>query len=103
VAAATAEAVAVATLHCLNAHHIRVFVESDTTWYSEHLGKGGVSADVPALKDVRKSLTVAQLSSIINHGFGESANPQKPYMPVWGPVISKRTGSPISSRTFATG
>jgi mono/diheme cytochrome c family protein len=52
-------------------------------------GKGGVSSDVPALKDVGQSLTVAQLSSIINHGLGESANPQKPYMPVWGPVISK--------------
>jgi mono/diheme cytochrome c family protein len=52
-------------------------------------GKGGVSADVPALKDVGKSLTVSQLSSIINHGLGESADPKKPYMPVWGPVISK--------------
>ena len=51
-------------------------------------GKGGVSPDVPALKDVGTTLTVAQLSSIINHGLGESANPQKPYMPVWGPVIS---------------
>jgi mono/diheme cytochrome c family protein len=52
-------------------------------------GKGGVSPDVPALKDVGKSLTVAQMSSIINHGLGESDNPQKPYMPVWGPVISR--------------
>jgi len=51
-------------------------------------GKGDVSSDVPALKDVGQSLTVSQLSSIINHGLGESANPQKPYMPVWGPVIS---------------
>jgi mono/diheme cytochrome c family protein len=51
-------------------------------------GKGGISPDVPALKDVGTSLTVSQLSSIINHGLGESANPQKPYMPVWGPVIS---------------
>ena len=52
-------------------------------------GKGGVSQDVPALKDVGKSLTVAQMSSIINHGLGESDNPRKPYMPVWGPVISR--------------
>jgi mono/diheme cytochrome c family protein len=51
-------------------------------------GQGGVSSDVPALKDIGSSLTVAQLSSIIEHGLGESANPQKPYMPVWGPVIS---------------
>ena len=51
-------------------------------------GKGGVSSDVPALKDIGGSLTTAQLSSIINHGLGESSNPEKPYMPVWGPVIS---------------
>ena len=51
-------------------------------------GKGGVSPDVPALTDVGKSLTATQLSTIINHGLGESENPQKPYMPVWGPVIS---------------
>jgi mono/diheme cytochrome c family protein len=52
-------------------------------------GKGGVSADVPALTDVGKNLTVTQLTMIINHGLGESENPQKPYMPVWGPVISQ--------------
>jgi ketosteroid isomerase-like protein len=37
VPAATAEAEAVATLHELNAHYIRAFVESDTAWYREHL------------------------------------------------------------------
>ena len=37
VAAITAEADAVATLHTLNAHYIRAFVESDTEWYREHL------------------------------------------------------------------
>jgi mono/diheme cytochrome c family protein len=52
-------------------------------------GKGAVSPDVPALKDVGKSLTISQMTSIINHGLGESDNPQKPYMPVWGPVISE--------------
>ena len=51
-------------------------------------GKGGVSPDVPALTDVGKSLTVPQLKGIIDHGLGESANPTKPYMPVWGQVIS---------------
>ena len=51
-------------------------------------GKGGVSTDVPALTDVGAALSVTQLTDIINHGFGESANPDKPYMPVWGPVIS---------------
>ncbi len=51
-------------------------------------GRGGVSADVPALSVIGKQLTVVQLKQIINHGLGESANPKKPYMPVWGQVIS---------------
>jgi mono/diheme cytochrome c family protein len=51
-------------------------------------GRGGVSPYVPALKPIGKSLTVRQLSSIIKHGLGESGNPKRPYMPVWGPVIS---------------
>ena len=45
---------------------------------------------MPELKSVGKTLTAAQLTHIINHGLGESANPTKPYMPVWGAVISKR-------------
>jgi mono/diheme cytochrome c family protein len=53
-------------------------------------GRGDVSPDVPALTTVGKQLTVAQLAGIINHGLGESANPKKPYMPVWGAVVSKR-------------
>ncbi len=53
-------------------------------------GQGGVSPDVPALTSAGNTLTVAQLTSIIDHGLGESANPKKPYMPVWGAVISKR-------------
>jgi mono/diheme cytochrome c family protein len=53
-------------------------------------GRGGVSPDVPALSRVGKVLTVAQLTHIIDHGLGESANPKRPYMPVWGEVISKR-------------
>ena len=52
-------------------------------------GEGGVSPYVPALSRIGKTLTVAQLSTIIDHGLGESANPTKPYMPVWGAVISK--------------
>jgi cbb3-type cytochrome c oxidase subunit III len=51
-------------------------------------GRGGVSADVPALAQAGKSLTTKQLRSIIDHGLGESANPTKPYMPVWGEVVS---------------
>ena len=53
-------------------------------------GQGGVSPDVPSLTTAGKALTVDQLTHIINHGLGESANPTKPYMPVWGAVISKR-------------
>jgi cbb3-type cytochrome c oxidase subunit III len=52
-------------------------------------GAGGVDPAVPALKTVGQSLTVAQLTHIINHGLGESANPKQPYMPVWGEVLSK--------------
>jgi mono/diheme cytochrome c family protein len=53
-------------------------------------GRGGVSKYVPALKTAGTALTSAQLRSIINHGLGESANPTRPYMPVWGQVISTR-------------
>jgi cbb3-type cytochrome c oxidase subunit III len=58
-------------------------------------GRGGVSPAVPALTSVGKQLTVAQLTSIINHGLGESANPKQPYMPVWGQVISARQVSDL--------
>jgi mono/diheme cytochrome c family protein len=53
------------------------------------LGRGGVSPFVPALKPLSKVLTVTALRTIITHGLGESKNPTRPYMPVWGPVISK--------------
>jgi cbb3-type cytochrome c oxidase subunit III len=52
-------------------------------------GAGGVDPAVPALTTAGQSLTVAQLTHIINHGLGESANPKQPYMPVWGEVLSK--------------
>src|SRR5213592_326774 len=51
-------------------------------------GRGGVAAAVPALTSVAKTLTPAELRSIIDHGLGESTNPAQPYMPVWGAVIS---------------
>jgi mono/diheme cytochrome c family protein len=54
------------------------------------LGRGGVSPFVPALRPIGKSLTVAALTRIITHGLGESKNPTRPYMPVWGPVISRQ-------------
>ncbi len=59
------------------------------------LGRGGVSPFVPALRPIGKSLTVAALTRIITHGLGESKNPTRPYMPVWGPVISKQQVSDL--------
>ena len=38
---------------------------------------------------------------IIDHGLGESANPTKPYMPVWGAVISNRQVSDLVSYIHA--
>jgi cbb3-type cytochrome c oxidase subunit III len=58
-------------------------------------GRGGISPDVPALTQVGQNLTVTQLKQIINHGLGESANPTKPYMPVWGQVVSERQVSDL--------
>ena len=60
-------------------------------------GRGGVSPDVPALSTVARTLSPAQLRHIIDHGLGESANPTKPYMPVWGEVISKQQVSDLIS------
>jgi mono/diheme cytochrome c family protein len=59
------------------------------------LGRGGVSPFVPALTGVGKTVTVQALTRIITHGLGESANPKRPYMPVWGPVISKQQVSDL--------
>jgi cbb3-type cytochrome c oxidase subunit III len=58
-------------------------------------GRGGVSPDVPSLSQAGKQLTVTQLKQIIDHGLGESANPTKPYMPVWGQVVSARQVSDL--------
>ncbi len=60
-------------------------------------GRGGVSPDVPALTNVANVLTPQQLRHIIDHGLGESTNPTKPYMPVWGQVISKQQVSDLIS------
>jgi len=53
-------------------------------------GEGGVDPHVPALQPIAPNLTVAQLTSIIQHGAGVVDNPKQPYMPVWGEVISKQ-------------
>jgi cbb3-type cytochrome c oxidase subunit III len=51
-------------------------------------GQGGVSQFVPALNTLAATLTPATLRRIIDHGLGASKNPVRPYMPVWGAVIS---------------
>jgi mono/diheme cytochrome c family protein len=58
-------------------------------------GRGGVSPDVPSLTTVGQTLTPAELRHIIDHGLGESTNPTKPYMPVWGEVISSQQVSDL--------
>jgi mono/diheme cytochrome c family protein len=63
-------------------------------------GRGGVSPDVPALTGA-SALTAAHLRAIINHGLGESANPTRPYMPVWGQVISEPQVSDLISYIHA--
>jgi cbb3-type cytochrome c oxidase subunit III len=65
-----------------------VFVQFSCSQCHGDQGRGGVSPVVPALTKVGGQLTAAQLRQIINHGLGESANPKRPYMPVWGAVIS---------------
>ena len=60
-------------------------------------GRGGVSPYVPALTNAAKTLQPSELRTIINHGLGESANPTKPYMPVWGQVISEAQVSDLVS------
>ncbi len=60
-------------------------------------GRGGVDPVVPALSRVAQKLTPAELRQIIDHGLGESTNPTKPYMPVWGEVISSHQVSDLIS------
>jgi cbb3-type cytochrome c oxidase subunit III len=58
-------------------------------------GAGGVSPDVPALNQLGSAFTVGQLTTIINHGLGESSDPKKPYMPVWHGIVSPRQVSEL--------
>jgi len=60
-------------------------------------GTGGVDPAVPALSTIKQSLTVAQLTQIIDHGLGVAADPKQPYMPVWGQVLSKTQVSNLVS------
>jgi mono/diheme cytochrome c family protein len=60
-------------------------------------GTGGVDPAVPPLDTIKQSLTVAQLTHIIDHGAGVTADPKQPYMPVWGQVMSKTQVSNLVS------
>ncbi len=85
-AVVTTTAVAAVDPHVASGAHI--FVQFACAQCHGLQGRGGVSPDVPALTTVAASLQPAKLRDIIDHGLGESANPKKPYMPVWGTVIS---------------
>jgi mono/diheme cytochrome c family protein len=66
-----------------------IFVQFACAQCHGEQGRGDVSPSVPALTNVARTLRPSDLRSIIDHGLGESKNPTKPYMPVWGEVISK--------------
>jgi cbb3-type cytochrome c oxidase subunit III len=72
-----------------------IFVQFACSQCHGEQGKGGVSADVPALTTVAKELTPAQLRTIIDHGLGVSKDPTQVYMPVWGQVISTQQVSDL--------
>ena len=58
-------------------------------------GRGGVSPYVPALTTAGATLTASHLKDIIDHGLGVSSNPKRPFMPVWGPVISRQQAADL--------
>jgi|SRR5579872_4095554 len=87
-AAATTTAAVAATVDPTVAAGAHTFVQFSCAQCHGLQGRGGVSPYVPALTNVGASLSAAKLRTIIDHGLGESANPTKPYMPVWGEVIS---------------
>ena len=62
-------------------------------------GRGGVNPNVPALTDVGKSLSVAQMHTIINKGLGVSSDPKRPFMPVWGPLMSEQRRNQDATRS----
>ena len=64
-------------------------------------GSGGVSPFVPSLNTIGSSLTTAQLSNIIEHGAGVSANPTHPYMPIWHGIVSNQQISDLVSYIHA--
>jgi cbb3-type cytochrome c oxidase subunit III len=74
-----------------------IFVQFACAQCHGEQGRGGVSPDVPKLSTVGKKLQPAELRTIIDHGLGASKDPTKPYMPVWGQVISTQQVSDLIS------
>jgi cbb3-type cytochrome c oxidase subunit III len=74
-----------------------IFVQFACAQCHGEQGKGGVSPDVPALTKVGQQLQPAELRTIIDHGLGVSKDPTKPYMPIWGEVISTQQVSDLIS------
>ena len=72
-----------------------IFVQFACAQCHGEQGRGGVSSDVPALTTVAQKVQPAELRTIIDHGLGASKNPSKPYMPVWGQVISTQQVSDL--------
>jgi mono/diheme cytochrome c family protein len=72
-----------------------VFVQFACSQCHGPQGRGGISSDVPDLAKSATTLSATTLRSIIDHGLGESKNPTKPYMPVWGAVISDQQVSEL--------
>lgn len=72
-----------------------IFVQFACAQCHGEQGRGGVSPDVPALKTVAQKLQPAELRTIIDHGLGASKDPTRPYMPVWGQVISTQQVSDL--------
>jgi mono/diheme cytochrome c family protein len=72
-----------------------IFVQFACSQCHGEQGRGGVSPDVPALTTIGKQLQATQLRTIIDHGLGVSKDPTKPYMPVWGQVISAQQVSDL--------
>jgi mono/diheme cytochrome c family protein len=72
-----------------------IFVQFACSQCHGDQGRGGVSPYVPALTTIAQQLQPARLRTIIDHGLGASANPSRPYMPVWGQVISTQQVSDL--------